>query len=185
MEYIYSRVSTDKQENENQLFKLKQLYPQAVVVEEVVSGALEKPILKALLARLTSGDTLVVAALDRLGRSAGKAIQLIDELHRRKVNLVSVREGLDYSTPAGKLVSQILLSVAEMERTLISERTKAALARKKAQGVKLGPPRKYSLQDQLKVKELRAKGLKIRNISSITNISTGYVCKILKQGSLG
>lgn len=185
MQYIYSRVSTDKQETENQLFKLKQLYPQAIVVHEVASGYLDKPVLTGLLALLVKGDTLVVAALDRLGRNAGKAIQLIDSLYSKGVTVVSVREGLDYSTSAGKFQGQIMLAMAELERSLISERTKAALARKKAQGVKLGRPARDWNQAYPAIVEMRSQGLTIKQVASKTGISVGTVCKILKQGSLG
>ena len=143
MQYIYSRVSTDKQETQNQLSKLKELFPGAAVFEEVSSGAKARPVLQTLLASLHSGDILIVAALDRLGRRTSEVLALIEDLERRGVILKSIREGVDYSTIAGRLVTQILCACAEMERRLISERTKMALEARRKAGVKLGGPAKF------------------------------------------
>jgi DNA invertase Pin-like site-specific DNA recombinase len=179
--YIYSRVSTDKQETENQLHGLTKLYPTAEVVSETISGTKStKPILEALLARLQPGDTLVIAALDRLGRRAGKAIQLIDDLYTKGIKVVSIREGLDYSTSSGKLIGQITLAVSENERNLISERTKAALASKKAQGVILGAPRRYDSSVVATVVLHRQQGLNLKQIAKLTGISQATVCRMLK-----
>ncbi len=181
MDFIYSRVSTDKQQTENQLHQLTALYPNATVVEETISGTCTtKPILNALLARLQGGDTLVIAALDRLGRSSGEAIMLMNSLYKRKIKVISVREGLDYSSSAGKFQGQIMLAMSELERNLISERTKAALAAKKAAGVKLGPPRKYDDNTILKLQELRKQGLNLKQIAKLTGISAGHACRLLK-----
>lgn len=182
MEYIYCRVSTDKQENDNQVFHLKAKYPNAQVFEETITGtSTQKPILNALLALLQPGDVLVIAALDRLGRRAGRAIMLIDELYERGIKVHSIREGLDYSTPTGKLVGQITLAVSENERNLISERTKAALAVRKAAGVKLGPPRTISDETIAYIRELRTIGQTIDQIHKQTQVSTGRICQLLKR----
>lgn len=138
-QYIYSRVSTEKQETENQVHSLRSLYPNAEVVEEYISGTKDhKPALESLMKRMAKGDTLIVAALDRLGRRAGVAITLIDKLYRDGITVISVREGLDYSTSSGRLIGQITFAVSENERNLISERTKQALKRLQDSGVKLG-----------------------------------------------
>src|SRR4051812_25001893 len=111
-QYIYSRVSTDGQTTDGQVLALTARYPEAQIVSEVASGAKHRPILRALVAQLQAGDTLVVAALDRLGRRTSEVLALIEDLDRRRIVLVSVREGVDYSTAAGRLVTQILVSVA-------------------------------------------------------------------------
>lgn len=181
MEYIYSRVSTDKQATENQLFNLTRLYPNAEVIEETISGTkVYKPVLNALLDRLLNGDTLIVAALDRLGRSSGEAILLMNSLYKRDIKVVSIREGLDYSTSSGKLIGQITLAVSENERNLISERTKNALAVKKSQGIILGRPR-LDLSDTIKLlKQYRSQGLTYREIRDKTNMSIGRIYQLLK-----
>lgn len=184
MQYIYSRVSTEKQATENQLHSLTKLYPEAQIVEETVSGTKSfKPVLEGLLSRLVPGDTLIVYALDRLGRSAGPAITLMNELYKRKIKVISVREGLDYTTSSGKLIGQITLAVSENERNLISERTKAALAAKKAQGVVLGRPKQDHSATIQTLREYRQQGLTIKQINALTSISTGRICQLLKPAA--
>lgn len=185
MEYIYCRVSTDKQENENQSYHLRAQYPNAQVFEEVITGtSTQKPVLTALLALLRDGDTLVIAALDRLGRRAGKAITLIEELYERGIKVISIRENIDYSTPTGKLIGQITLAVSENERNLISERTKATLSRLKAEGKVLGRPREDHSETIAMLLEYRRQGKTIKQINELTQISTGRICQLLKAASV-
>ncbi len=186
MQYIYARVSKDELDNKNQLHDLRKQYPEAVVVEEKASGYKEKPQLNTLLAALRAGDTLIVYALDRLGRHAWKALKLIEELSKRDVILVSKREGLDLSTSAGKMLAHMMLGFAEMERNLISERTKTALAAKKAEaqltgnGWKCGRRPVYDQAVLNHIVALRARGLTMLAISKATGVSTGRVCQVLK-----
>lgn len=180
MQYIYSRVSTDKQETQNQLSQLKELFPGAAVFEEVASGSKVRPILQALLGMLKAGDTLIVAALDRLGRRTSEVLALIEDLERRGVVLKSIREGVDYSTIAGRLVTQILCACAEMERRLISERTKLALDAKRKAGVRLGCPSKHSAETVSRVLELRAGGMPVREVAKLTGVSASRVSQLSK-----
>ena len=180
MDYIYSRVSMDKQTVDNQVSTLKQKFPGAQVVEETALGTKRRRELELLLAKLCEGDRLIVFALDRLGRRTSEVLAIIEDLEKRKVVLVSLREGVDYSTICGKLVTQILCSVAEMERNLISERTKAALAARKLKGVKLGKPPKYDDRMIMRIKKLREKGMTLEEISKETGVSRSRV-HILSQ----
>jgi DNA invertase Pin-like site-specific DNA recombinase len=178
--YLYSRVSTDKQETENQLSRLRDMYPDAAVFEETASGAKARPVLAALLGLLKEGDTLIVAALDRLGRRTSEILLLIEDLERRKIVLKSIREGVDYSTIAGRLVTQILVSVAEMERRLIGERTKLALEARRKAGVRLGAPAKYSAEIVAQVRALRASGRSLRSIAKEVGMSASRVAQLCK-----
>lgn len=180
MQYIYSRVSTDKQETQNQLCKLKELYPNAGVFEEVASGAKQRPILQKLLASMEKGDTLIVYALDRLGRRTSEVLLLIEDLEKREIILKSVREGVDYSTIAGRLVTQILCACAEMERRLISERTKLALEARRKAGVRLGGPSKFPPETVQRVKELKGQGHTVREISRQTGVSPSRVSQLCR-----
>jgi DNA invertase Pin-like site-specific DNA recombinase len=181
MQYIYSRVSTDKQETQNQLSKLKELFPNAAVFEEIASGAKARPVLQTLLGSLQRDDVLIVAALDRLGRRTSEVLGLIEDLERRGVVLKSIREGVDYSTIAGRLVTQILCACAEMERRLISERTKMALEARKKAGVRLGCPAKYPAAQVERVKELRRLGQTVRDVSKATGMSASRVSQLTRS----
>jgi len=154
---IYARVSTVDQEPENQLQELRR-YVQArgwTAVEYVdrgVSGAKDRrPALDQLLAdaKRRRVDVLVCWRLDRLGRSLKHLITLLDELQSLGVAFVSLAEGIDATTPAGKLQMHILGAIAEFERGRIVERVKAGLARARAAGTRLGRPRVVVPQERI------------------------------------
>ena len=146
----YARVSTFDQEPENQLRELRR-YTEArglqatEFVDKGVSGAREsRPALDELVkaAKRKKFDTLVVWRLDRLGRNLRHLIMLLDELTAFGVGFVSLGEGIDTSTPAGRLQLHILGAIAEFERARIAERVRLGVARAKAQGKRLGRPRR-------------------------------------------
>ena len=144
---IYARVSTLDQHPENQLLQLTD-YAQRQgwdydTYEEKETTRKTRPVkeqLKALL-RQKKYDGLLVWKLDRWGRSSQELVIEIDEFIHRNINFVSYQDNIDLSTPQGKFMAQILSAFAEFERNMISERTKAGLARAKAQGKKLGRPK--------------------------------------------
>jgi DNA invertase Pin-like site-specific DNA recombinase len=147
---IYARVSTLDQEPENQLAELRRYvearnWTPAEHIDRGVSGAKDRrPALDALLkdARRRRFDVLVVWRLDRLGRNLRHLITMLEELQALGIAFVSLNEGIDATTPAGKLQMHVLGAIAEFERARIAERVKAGLQRARAQGKRLGRPRK-------------------------------------------
>jgi DNA invertase Pin-like site-specific DNA recombinase len=147
---IYARVSTLDQEPENQLTELRRYvaargWTTAEYVDRGISGAKDRrPSLDRLLtdARRRRVDVVVCWRLDRLGRNLRHLIVLLEELQALGVAFVSLAEGIDATTPAGKLQMHILGAIAEFERARIAERVKAGLQRARAQGKHLGRPRK-------------------------------------------
>ena len=147
---VYARVSTLDQEPENQLVELRRYvgargWSSAEYVDRGVSGAKDRrPALDLLLkeARRRRFDVLVVWRLDRLGRNLRHLVILLEELQALGIAFVSLGEGIDATTPAGKLQMHILAAIAEFERARIAERVKAGLQRARAQGKRLGRPRK-------------------------------------------
>lgn len=180
--YIYTRVSTDGQTNDPQILCLSKLYPEARVVSEVASGAKKRPMLRALVNQLEKYDTLVVAALDRLGRRTSEVLLLIEELEEKGVILKSVREGVDYSTLSGRLVTQILVSVAEMERNMISERTKAGLEAARKSGQSIGRPPKIPADLKKLAVEMVQSGSTHKKAAESAGISRQYVSLLVKTG---
>lgn len=178
--FIYSRVSTISQDATNQTANIKQMYPHAEVIEEIASGGKARPALEKLVRELKNGDVLVVAALDRLGRRTSEILLLVEGLERRGIILKSVRESIDFSTIAGRLVCQILISVSEMERRIISERTRLALAAKKKLGIVGGRRPTYSTAQIQEVKALRSQGMKLKDISARTGISVSRIYQLTK-----
>lgn len=145
---LYARVSTLDQEPENQLQELRR-YVEArrwtaqEFVDHGISGAKDKrPALDSLVrdAKRRRFDVLICWRLDRLGRNLRHLILLLDELQAVGVAFVSLAEGIDATTPAGRLQLHVLGAIAEFERARIAERVKAGLVRARAQGRKLGRP---------------------------------------------
>jgi DNA invertase Pin-like site-specific DNA recombinase len=146
---IYARVSTFDQEPENQLADLRRYaeardWTCAEFVDRGVSGSKDRrPALDELLqqAKRRRFDVLVCWRLDRLGRNLRHLVTLADELQSLGIVLVSLGEGIDCTTPAGKLQLHILAALAEFERERIRERVRAGLDRARRQGTRLGRPR--------------------------------------------
>ena len=143
---VYARVSTVDQTAENQLLELRRYvaargWSAVEYVDEGVSGAKDRrPALDQLVAdvRAHRVQAVVCWRLDRLGRNLRHLVMLLDDWHSRGVAFVTLGEGIDTSTPAGRLVAGVLGSIAEFERARIQERVRAGLARVRAQGRRLG-----------------------------------------------
>ncbi len=154
---LYVRVSTSRQDLELQLgelrdFTARRRWAIAGVYEDVISGAsTRRPGLDRLLADAHVGqfDVVAVWKLDRLGRSLIHMVQVVDDLLGKGVHVVSATEPhMDSTTPSGRLMRNIVGSMAEYERELIRERVRAGQARARAQGVKFGrKPRLVDLDD--------------------------------------
>jgi putative DNA-invertase from lambdoid prophage Rac len=176
---IYARVSTLDQEPENQLEELRR-YVQArgwtatEFVDRGVSGMREsRPALDMLVkdARRRRFDVLVVWRLDRLGRSLRHLILLLEEFNSLGVGFVSLHEGIDATTPAGRLQMHILGAIAEFERERIRERVLAGLQRAKAAGRRLGRPRAEIPADRV----LSVEGLSLDHAASALGVSRSTV----------
>lgn len=146
---LYARVSTSEQSTEQQVDRLVQ-YANRMgydyeVIEEQESTRKTRPKKYELMQRLRAGDFdgVIIYKLDRWARSLQELIYEIEELHTKKIDFVSMTDGIDLSSSTGKLQFQILSAFAEFERNLISERTKEGLRRARKNGKKLGRPRKH------------------------------------------
>jgi len=144
---LYARVSTLDQQSDNQLAELRgyvttrQWTLTGEFRDDGISGARDRrPALDRMMADARRGrlDVIVVWSLDRFGRSLAHVVTTVQELHERGVAFVSLKEGLDLSTAAGRLQLHILSALGEFERARLIERTKAGLARARRQGTRLG-----------------------------------------------
>lgn len=134
----YARVSTVDQDPQMQITALNDAGCEHIFEEHASGRQIDRPELEATMRYLRDGDTLVVWKLDRLGRSLKHLIDVVGDLREQGVAFRSLTEGFDTSTPGGQLIFHVLGALAQFERELISERTAASLAEKKANGVKLG-----------------------------------------------
>jgi putative DNA-invertase from lambdoid prophage Rac len=187
---IYTRVSTDKQTHDSQLNELRdycQRRQWANVTEyaDVISGAkfsregFDKLMTDVRRNRL---DVIVCFKLDRLGRSLPHLAQIVSELTAHRVALVCPSQGIDTSgmNPASQLQLNILMAIAEFERSIIQERVTAGLRAAKAKGVRLGRPSTLH-QHRQRVSDLVAEGFGVRAIARKLSISVGSAHKLVKR----
>ncbi len=137
----YARVSTDEQSVDLQIDALQRAGCEPIFRDTGFSGVLRsRPALDDAIACLGPGDTLVTWRLDRLGRSLSHLISLVNDLEKRGIAFKSLSEAIDTSTAGGRLQFHMMGALAEFERALISERTKAGMAAARLRGVQLGRP---------------------------------------------
>ena len=184
---LYARVSTLDQEPENQLAELRRYiaarsWPEAVeYVDKGVSGSKDRrPALDRLVRDATRRgfDVLVVWRLDRLGRNLRHLVTLIEELHAIGVSFVSLGEGIDCTTSAGRLQLHVLAALAEFEKARIAERVAAGLARARRNGTRLGRPEKHVPERIL----APVRGLSVREAARRLGVSPTTAYRWLARG---
>ena len=173
----YLRVSTDDQTTENQRRQIESRYKVSKwFVEENVSGtipAAQRAAMAALLAYVREGDVVVVVAIDRLGRNTIDVLTTVEFLKEKGASVVSMREGFDLSSPAGKLMLTMLAAVAELERENIKVRQMAGIQRCRAEGKRLG--RTKTIEDASVAKWRFENQASIRATAEHFGISTASV----------
>jgi DNA invertase Pin-like site-specific DNA recombinase len=185
----YIRISTDKQDIENQRHKINEYAAKNGIkidqwTEETISSKKEDRAIFKLISDLKPSDLIIVTELSRLGRSSVTEIfRLIGDIQDKKGSLYVVHEKLEInqgkpSVQTETLVFALSLS-SRLERDMISQRTKAALAARKAQGVKLGRPVGYNIMKgrEAEIEKWIAKGLNKTAISQVMDISRSTVYK--------
>ncbi|MFW0767210.1 recombinase family protein [Trabulsiella odontotermitis] len=130
----YVRVSTNDQNTALQRNALDCSGCELIFEDKMSGKTSERPGLKKLMRALSEGDTLVVWKLDRLGRSMRHLVVLVEELRERGINFRSLTDSIDTSSPMGRFFFHVMGALAEMERELIIERTRAGLAAARAEG---------------------------------------------------
>jgi DNA invertase Pin-like site-specific DNA recombinase len=138
----YARVSTYEQNISLQKDALEEVGCKKIFDDKVSGVRSDRPGLEAALEYVREGDTLLVWRLDRLGRSLKDLIEIVTRLENRGIGFRSLQESIDTTTSGGRLIFQIFGALAEFERNLIRERTRAGLEAARARGRKGGRPRK-------------------------------------------
>src|SRR5436305_14096367 len=150
----YARVSTHEQHLDLQIDALKAAGCQKIFTDKISTLKAERKGLEEALAFLRHGDVLVVWKLDRLGRTLKQLIELIAMFNQKGIGFKSIKETIDTTTSTGKLVFHIFAALAEFERDIIHERTRAGLEAARARGRNGGrpkslPPQKIALAQKL------------------------------------
>jgi DNA invertase Pin-like site-specific DNA recombinase len=188
---IYARVSTigNGQSPEMQLREFSEHCDRrgwkvaGEYVDVGISGAKDKrPELDRLMAdaQKRKFDVVVVWKFDRFARSVSHLLRALEHFQALGIEFVSLTEGVDTSTAAGKMVFTVLGAVAELERSLIAERVKAGLRNARAKGKKLGRPK--VILDASKIAKLRAQGLGWKKIARELGVGVGTVLRIAQEG---
>jgi DNA invertase Pin-like site-specific DNA recombinase len=177
MKIGYARVSTTDQNPALQLAALKHERCKCIFTDKASGTLRKRPELEMCLRSLKAGDVLIVWKLDRLGRSLRDLITLLDDLKGQGIKFKSLTEAIDTETPTGRAMWQMVGVLAELERSLIKERTKAGRDAAQRRGVKLGRPRKLSPQQIAHAKKLIENGESPAHVAHLLGVarSTLYV----------
>ena len=186
--YGYARVSTSFQSLKNQRHEIfEYAHKNSILIDKIVEIEIsstknkKERLINETLSNLTRGDVLIVTKLDRLGRSTVEVLQIIEDIKAKGIILHIIQDGLiidcNISNPISDMLLALLSGFGQMERNFISERTKSALAQRKAQGIKLGRKKgaivKSIYDDHLNtINELYNKKVTISNISKIIGVGT-------------
>ncbi len=181
----YSRKSTHSQTNEPDVAALKEAGAEIVFEEKISSRKAEKdrPQLQAALTALRSGDELVITKLDRLGRSQVEVVNRLHELQAQGIN-VRTLDGLVNTAGLGQfapILIGLLSGLAEVERSLIQERTRESVAYRRATGGNLGGRPKTAPKKEKLVMRLREEGESLRGIREQTGLAVATIRKILER----
>lgn len=177
----YVRVSTNDQNTALQRNALECSGCELIFEDKMSGKTSERPGLKKVLRTLSEGDTLVVWKLDRLGRSMRHLIVLVEELRDRGINFRSLTDSIDTSTPMGRFFFHVMGALAEMERELIVERTRAGLAAARAEGRIGGRRPKYKPEEWAQMGRLIAGSVIIG--FTLTSASGKMRCTLLLNSS--
>lgn len=178
----YVRVSTKKQSTDQQVDALVEA---GVSIDDIYgdvrSGARwDRPGLDSLRdGRMRQGDTLVVVALDRLGRSLSEMVKLLDWIVAQGITLRSLREGIDLATPTGRMLAGIFASLAEYERALIMERAEAARDAARARGRQVGRPSKITAEQVEDARLMLAAGQSRSQVAAKLAVSRATLYRVL------
>lgn len=172
MKIGYARVSTEDQLLDLQLDALRAEGCKRIFKEKMTGASRKRPELQAALKALRRGDVLVVWKLDRLGRSLRDLIDIVWSLKARQVGFQSISDAIDSEQPSGILMFHILGAIAEFDRAMISERTRAGLRAARDRGRRLGRPRAMSDEQVAEAQRL----------ANVEHLSPAKIAAILKVG---
>ncbi len=180
MKYGYARVSTDDQNADMQHRALYRAGCRELFTDDGKSGATtNRPRLQQCLKKLNRGDTLMVWKLDRLGRSLRDLINMLDDFKQRGIKFRSLTEAIDTDTPTGRAMWQMIGVLAELERSLIAERTKAGVAAAKKRGVKFGRKPKLNPQQIIHARKLIDSGEDRQKVADLFSVNRSTLYRAL------
>jgi DNA invertase Pin-like site-specific DNA recombinase len=187
--FAYIRVSTTTHdqttENQRKLIADAGFTVDEYISEDGISGSIkacERTAFKYMMSRAKAGDTVIVTAVDRLGRNAIDVLSVVEDFKKLGIRLrVMQFDGTDLTSSTGKMLVTMMAAMAEMEKNLLIERTKAGLDRTKAQGTKLGAPLTIAPAMLKELMEKKAEGLSYEKLQALYNIPRNTIHRNLKS----
>lgn len=176
----YARVSAEQQNLDRQLDMLTRYGVDYIFNEKMTGTKRDRPQLNKLLDRMMEGDTVVIESLSRLGRSTKDLIELVDLFEQSGVHLVSLKEQIDTSTSAGKLLFTLMSAIAQFERDVIAERTKEGLHAARARGRMGGRPKTDPQKIKQAVKLYHTGQYSVKEIEGLTGVKKATLYRNLQ-----
>lgn len=173
----YARVSTAEQSLDMQISALRKagVTEAGLYVEKVSAASAKRKMLEDALGALRPGDTFVVWKMDRLARSLADLLNRMRQIESKGAGFKSLTESIDTTTPAGRLIMHVMGAIAEFERDLIRERTRAGMAEAKAAGKQVGQPQVLTDRQKLDAQKLRDKGWTLSRLAGKFGVSSGTI----------
>lgn len=180
--FAYLRVSRSDLQPENQRLEIESSAHQVDYwFEEFVSGsvrAFDRKVFSEMIGKMRSDETLVVTKLDRLGRDVVDVVSTVRALQKMGIKVVVLQLGdVDLTSTVGTMLMTVLGCVAEMERSLLIERTQAGLARARSQGKKMGRPEKVDDKKRVEILDQLSKGVSVSQVARDFGLSRNTVLK--------
>ena len=183
---LYCRVSTTHQTSENQLRELRAVAERmgyeivSEFIDNGISGAKsrkDRPALDEMMKLATQRkfEMVMCWSIDRLGRSLQHLVEILNELQAMKIDLFFMQQGMDTTTPSGRMIFSVFGAIGEFERNLIRERVIAGQQRAKASGVHIGRPTKMNDGMRSAIKAMHENGMSIRQIAKSCKVGIGTV----------
>ena len=182
----YARVSSNDQDAAAQVAALKAAKCERIYREQASGGRWDRPELQRLLDQLRKGDVLVVWKLDRLSRSLRDVLTIMERLADAKAGFRSLTEGIDTTTPAGRMLLQMVGSFAEFERAMLRERTKIGLDNARREGRIGGRPPKLTRQQQTEIVRMISRGRKTAaDAARLFSVHPATISRLLSRARAG
>ena len=181
----YARVSTNEQDTATQVAALKSAGCERIFREKTSGGRWDRPELHRLLDQLRKGDVLVVWKLDRLSRSLRDVLTIMEQIAEAKAGFRSLSEAIDTTSPAGRMMMQMLGAFAEFERAMLRERTKAGLKSARRQGRIGGRRPKLRSQQQAEIIKMVSRGRRTAaDAARLFNVHPATVSRLLAHARM-
>lgn len=177
----YARVSTEQQSLNRQIDLLTGFGYDKMFTEKFTGTKANRPEFDKVMLLLRKGDILVVESLSRLSRSTKDLLNILDELEKREVKLVSLKENIDTATPTGKLLVTVLSAICQFERDLTVQRTREGLKASRARGKVGGRPKTDSKLIEKAVKLYETKSYSVKEITELTGVSSATLYRYLSK----